>query len=49
VRERGTAAGTQRGGAGWPVKTGIQKFRGEIEEFIRKGEKRKELAMAAAH
>jgi NADH-quinone oxidoreductase subunit F len=24
-------------GAGWPVKNAVQKFRGELEEFIRKG------------
>ncbi len=26
-------------GAGWPVKTAIRKFRGEMEEFIRSGRK----------
>lgn len=26
-------------GAGWPVKNAVQKFRGELEEFIRKGER----------
>jgi NADH-quinone oxidoreductase subunit F len=36
-------------GAGWPVKNAIQKFRGEIEEFIRSGERAGELEMAGAH
>jgi NADH-quinone oxidoreductase subunit F len=36
-------------GAGWPVKNAIAKFRGEFEEYIRKGQKSKELALVGAH
>ncbi|HMF17854.1 MAG TPA: NADH-ubiquinone oxidoreductase-F iron-sulfur binding region domain-containing protein [Gemmataceae bacterium] len=36
-------------GAGWPVKNAIQKFRGELEEYIQKGEKSPSLALAGAH
>ncbi len=36
-------------GAGWPVKNALAKFRGEFEEYIRKGEKRKQRTLVAAH
>jgi NADH-quinone oxidoreductase subunit F len=36
-------------GAGWPVKNAIAKFRGEFEEYIRKGQRSKELALVGAH
>src|SRR5262249_20312863 len=36
-------------GAGWPVKTAIRKFRGEVEEYLRSGKKSHEPALAAAH
>jgi NADH-quinone oxidoreductase subunit F len=36
-------------GAGWPVKNAIAKFRGELEDYIRQGQKSKELSLAAAH
>src|SRR5262245_27210144 len=31
-------------GAGWPVKNAIQKFRGELEEYIQKGQKNRDFA-----
>jgi NADH-quinone oxidoreductase subunit F len=36
-------------GAGWPVKNAIQKFRGELEEYIQKGQKSRGFAPASAH
>jgi NADH-quinone oxidoreductase subunit F len=36
-------------GAGWPVKNAIQKFRPELEEFIRSGRRIEGPALAAAH
>jgi NADH-quinone oxidoreductase subunit F len=36
-------------GAGWPVKNAIQKFRGELEEYIQKGQKSADLALAVGH
>jgi NADH-quinone oxidoreductase subunit F len=36
-------------GAGWPVKNAVQKFRGELESFIRSGERSLQLATAGAH
>jgi NADH-quinone oxidoreductase subunit F len=36
-------------GAGWPVKNAIKKFRAEFEEFIRSGQKSRELALVGAH
>jgi NADH-quinone oxidoreductase subunit F len=36
-------------GAAWPVKNAIQKFRGEFEEYIRKGTKSNAPAHAGAH
>jgi hypothetical protein len=37
-------------GAGWPVKNAIAKFRPELEEYIRKGQKTTiALALAGAH
>jgi NADH-quinone oxidoreductase subunit F len=36
-------------GAGWPVKNAIAKFRGEFEEYLRSGEKSRELSLVAAH
>jgi len=36
-------------GAGWPVKNAIQKFRGELEEYIQKGQKSANLALVGAH
>lgn len=36
-------------GAGWPVKTAIRKFRPEFEAYIKGGQKRKPLAVAAGH
>ncbi len=37
-------------GAGWPIKNAIAKFRPELEEYIRKGEKTKlPLALVGAH
>jgi len=36
-------------GAGWPVKNAIQKFRGELEEFVRSGERTESLALASKH
>jgi NADH-quinone oxidoreductase subunit F len=36
-------------GAAWPVKNAIQKFRGEFEEYIRKGTKSNAPALAPAH
>jgi NADH-quinone oxidoreductase subunit F len=36
-------------GAGWPVKTAVQKFRTELEEYIRGGFKAERSALATAH
>ena len=36
-------------GAAWPVKNAIQKFRGEFEEYIRKGQKSARPALVGAH
>jgi NADH-quinone oxidoreductase subunit F len=36
-------------GAGWPVKNAVAKFRGEFEEYIRKGQKSKPLSLVGAH
>ena len=37
-------------GAGWPIKNAIAKFRPELEEYIRKGEKTKlPLTLVGAH
>jgi NADH-quinone oxidoreductase subunit F len=36
-------------GAGWPVKNIIQKFRGELEEFIRRGQQSRPLELVGAH
>jgi NADH-quinone oxidoreductase subunit F len=35
-------------GAGWPVKNAIQKFRGELEEWIRSGRRSEARARAPA-
>jgi NADH-quinone oxidoreductase subunit F len=34
-------------GAGWPVKTIVRKFRGELEQYIKSGQKRTSLPLAA--
>src|SRR5438034_864982 len=36
-------------GAGWPVKNGVQKFRGELEAFIRSGAQSPGLATIGPH
>jgi NADH-quinone oxidoreductase subunit F len=36
-------------GAGWPVKNAIRKFRGELEQYIRRGEKSRVPEMVGAH
>jgi len=36
-------------GAGWPVKLIVRKFRAELEQYIKSGQKRQPLPMAAAH
>jgi NADH-quinone oxidoreductase subunit F len=36
-------------GAGWPVKNAVQKFRGELEEYIRKGTRGADQSMMDAH
>ena len=38
-------------GAGWPIKNAVQKFRGELEEYIRKGQRSTaaSLQMVGAH
>jgi NADH-quinone oxidoreductase subunit F len=36
-------------GAGWPVKNAIQKFRGELEEYIRSGRQSDGRVLAATH
>ncbi len=36
-------------GAGWPVKTAVRKFRGELEQFIKGGKKTHSLALVGAH
>jgi NADH-quinone oxidoreductase subunit F len=36
-------------GAGWPVKNAIQKFREEIEDFVRTGERSTTLELIGAH
>jgi NADH-quinone oxidoreductase subunit F len=36
-------------GAGWPVKNAIQKFRDELESFIRSGQRSEGLALVGAH
>jgi NADH-quinone oxidoreductase subunit F len=36
-------------GAGWPVKNAIQKFRGELEEYIQKGQKSAAPELVGAH
>jgi NADH-quinone oxidoreductase subunit F len=36
-------------GAGWPVKTAIQKFRAEFEEFIRSGRKSQQVSLPGHH
>jgi NADH-quinone oxidoreductase subunit F len=36
-------------GAGWPVKNAVQKFRGELEEYIRSGRNSEQVALAGAH
>ena len=36
-------------GAGWPVKNAIRKFREELEEYIKSGQKAKALPVLAAH
>ena len=36
-------------GAAWPIKTAINKFRGEFEEYIKSGRRSESLALAGAH
>ncbi|MCY3006831.1 MAG: NADH-quinone oxidoreductase subunit NuoF [Planctomycetota bacterium] len=36
-------------GAAWPIKTAINKFRGEFEEYIKSGQRSQSLALAGAH
>jgi NADH-quinone oxidoreductase subunit F len=36
-------------GAGWPVKNAVKKFRGELEQYIRSGQRTEAPALAAAH
>jgi NADH-quinone oxidoreductase subunit F len=36
-------------GAGWPVKTGIRKFRAEFEQYIRSGQRAHGPELVAAH
>ncbi len=36
-------------GAGWPVKNAIRKFRGELEQYLRRGEKSRLPEMVGAH
>ena len=36
-------------GAGWPVKTGIRKFRDELEEFIGRGQRSQLPALTSSH
>jgi NADH-quinone oxidoreductase subunit F len=36
-------------GAGWPVKQAVRKFRKELEQYIKSGQKAKALPMLAAH
>jgi NADH-quinone oxidoreductase subunit F len=36
-------------GAGWPVKNAVKKFRVELEEYIKSGQRRQELALVGAH
>ena len=36
-------------GAGWPVKNAVKKFRGELEEYIKSGQRRQELALVGTH
>ncbi len=36
-------------GAGWPVKNAVRKFRMELEQYIRSGQKAKALPVLAAH
>ena len=36
-------------GAGWPVKNAVRKFRKELEQYIRSGQKAKALPVLAAH
>ena len=36
-------------GAGWPVKNAVEKFRGELESFIKSGQRSEGLALVGAH
>jgi NADH-quinone oxidoreductase subunit F len=36
-------------GAGWPVKNAVRKFRQELEEYIRSGQRSEALVLAGAH
>ena len=36
-------------GAGWPVKQAVRKFRGEFEEYIRKGTRTTQRTLVGAH
>ena len=36
-------------GAGWPVKQIVRKFRPELEEYIKSGQKRTAMPLAVVH